>query len=118
MDMLFPQVLDEGRVLNAAHTVTDTRRTKRSQRFPYTLWTASFTCVRGPRKIVICRILVGGDMRGERKVSFITCKVQGSDTSSTKAFDQLHRLEALFSREVTEGAEDQPGFDAARRTSL
>src|SRR2546426_12736757 len=118
MDALVAQVLEEGRVLDAANAVTDTRGMKATEGFPYALRTACFTCVGGTGKIVVCRVLVGRDVRCERETGFVACQVQGGDMGSVKAFDQLRRLQALFSGEVTERAEDQPGFDASRRTCL
>src|SRR5438034_9477667 len=110
MDTLLPQVLNEGRVLDAAHAVTDAPGTKGAQRFPDALWTTGFTRVGGAGKVLVCHILIGRDVGGDGEASFVSCQVQSGDTRSAKAVDQLGRLEALCGREVTERAEDQPGF--------
>ena|SRR6266487_612084 len=118
MDALLPQVLDERRILDAAHAVTDAPGMKGVERFPYALWTAGFTRVSGPGKVPVSRILIGSDVGSDGKASLVACQIQRDDPRSAKPFDQFGRLQALFGREVTERAEDQPGFDAARRTGL
>ena len=118
MDALVPQVLEEGRILDAVNAVTDARRMKGTQCFPYALWTACFTRVSGTGKVAVCRVLIGRDVGSERETSLVACQIQSGDTRSAKAFDQLRRLEALFRREVTERAEDEPGFDASSSTKV
>src|SRR5947209_20039449 len=101
MDALFPQVLKEGRVLDAANAVTDTRGVKGAECFPDALWAACFTRVSGTGQVVICRVLVGRDVGCERETDLVACQVQSSDTSSSKTFYQFHRLRTMFRRILT-----------------
>src|SRR5260370_37970764 len=98
MDGVLPQVLEEGRILEAAHAVTDAQGMKGAERFPDALWTTCCTRVCGTGKMSVCHILIGRDVGGDGEASLVTCQVQRGDTLSAKPLDQFGRLEALFGR--------------------
>src|SRR5579884_1200971 len=115
MDALFPEMLDEGRVLAAAHAMTDTQGMKQAQGLPDALRAAGLACVGSARQVALSSVLIGSDVCGERVASFVACQIKGGDMRAIKMLDQSGRLQALFGGVVAQRAENQPGLDAGRR---
>jgi hypothetical protein len=67
---------------------------------------------------VIDGVLEGGNVRGNRESCFVAGDVEGGDAGACKLLDEMGGLKALLGVEVTEGAEDEPSFDASGTDAL
>lgn len=111
VDVLRAKLIEERWVLGAPYTVSYASGFQKAQRLPDAFGAACLTRVRSALEAVLTRELVGWSVGGGREASFVTRKIQCYDVGPAKTLHQFYGLEALLRREMSEGAEDQPGFD-------
>src|SRR5438270_537855 len=96
MDVFFPQMCNQSRVLDAAHSMTNARWLQVLQRFPYACRAASLTRVSRTRDIVLDSILERWNMGIDGKAGFVARYIERDDVCSLEAFHQPGHLQALL----------------------
>ena len=92
MDLLFPQVLQQGGVLNTSHAVPNTRRAEVLQGLPHTIRATRLTRVGSTRNVVVGSVAKSRYMCINGITRFVGRDVKTDDTCSPKLVYELNRL--------------------------
>jgi len=114
MDAVIAKVGYECGVFGAAHAVTDTCGREVLQSFPDALSAAGLAGVGCPLDLLADCEFECRNMSVDGETCFVAGEIESDDISTAEAFSECNGFEALGIGEVSQGAEDNSGFDTSR----
>src|SRR5215471_10970574 len=111
MNAICFEKLDQLWIFNAADAMSNPAGCQFAQRFPDADGAAALSRVCSQEYFTLAGVIVGRPVRRQRESGFIPGDVQGGHSGTTKSFHKLRCFQALFAREMPQGAENDSRLD-------